>query len=61
MPNRPESLYSQGSEKTPFRYPYLYPYKKRPIFPVVGTGEMVISPPKTQFESRFVRPDCHLW
>ncbi|CAE6938698.1 hypothetical protein R69927_07568 [Paraburkholderia domus] len=26
MPNRPESLYRQGSEKTPFRYPYFYPY-----------------------------------
>jgi len=26
MPNRPETLYSQGSDKKLFRYPYFYPY-----------------------------------
>jgi hypothetical protein len=32
MPNRPESLYRQGFYKTPFHYPYFYPYSKDPFF-----------------------------
>ncbi|MBB5466039.1 hypothetical protein HDG32_002146 [Paraburkholderia sp. CI2] len=43
MPNRPESLYQKGSEKTPFRYPYFYPYSKSLVFPLSGTARFPIS------------------
>lgn len=46
MPNRPETLYRQGSEKTPFRYPYFYPYSKRPVFPLSRTIRFPISTPQ---------------
>ncbi|ABE36583.1 amino acid ABC transporter ATP-binding protein [Paraburkholderia xenovorans] len=46
MPNRPETFYRQGSEKSPFRYPYFYPYSKGPVFPLSRRSDPDFNPPK---------------
>jgi len=55
IPNQPESLHQQGSEKTPFRCPYFYPYSKdrvfllfrRPRFPISARQKTVRIPLRT--------------
>ncbi len=51
MLNRPESLYRQGFYKTPFHYPYFYPYSKRPVFRFLSGPVRDFTGPKHGFPS----------